>query len=284
MRFSRQIFLPLLAVGGLVVAACGDEDAVPFGASADTLASADSDEPTDTDAPSATDAPAETDAPSATEAPVDIEAPAETASSGDGSDFCDFVDRTRDTDDLLESIGGDPAELEAAMNELRDRVDELRDLVPSEIAGDADVFADAILKLVDALEAADYDILNADLAFLDDDQLDEVITAATERIDELTEKRCGVSLGISDDESSASDPVDDGDDASADDFSLDGGTVREQFIEQFVALGLTLVEATCITDKIDLTNATGIEDDLTEILALFEECGISLSRLAEIGG
>ena len=284
MSRSRQILLPMLAVGGLFVGACGADGSEPFGASADTSAPSATDAPEDTDAPADTDAPVATDAPVDTDAPVATDAPVDTTASsrGDGSDFCNFVERTQDTDALLEAVTGDPAELEVAMKELRDRVNELRDLAPNEIADDVDVFADAILMLVEAFEDAEFNILDADLAFLEDAQLDEIITAATERIDDFSSDRCGLELGVSDDEPSTAEPVDE--DGSDDDFSLDGGTIREQFIDQFVQLGFTVDEATCLAEKIDVTNQNILEGDPAEVLSLFEECDISLSRLAEIGG
>lgn len=264
MRLSRQIILPLLAVGGLVAAACGGDDAEPFGATADTSA------------PSETDVPVATDAPAATDVPAD-------ASSGDGSEFCNFVERTQDTNELLEAIGGDPAMLESSMNELRDRVNELRDVAPSEISGDVDVFADGIVMLVEAFEASDYNILDTDLSFLEDEDLDTAMTTASDRIDELSEARCGVSLGTSGSASDAdADAADD--EQTVDDFDLNEGSIREQLVAQFVAIGFSTAEAECIANNIDPTSPGILGGDESEVLAIFETCDISLSRLAELGG
>ena len=253
MILSLKKFRALLAVGALFVAACGSDDAEPSGASADTQAPADAD----------------------------------VSGHGDGSDFCDFVERTQDTDELLESITGDPAELEEAMTELRSRVEALADVAPGEIGDDVKLFTDGILKLVDALDAADYDFLDADLAFLEDEQLAQSISAATERIDEYSGDRCGIELGVSGDEPSTSDQDDEdvgGDDASGDDFSLEGGTIREQLLEQFVGFGFTQDEANCLVEQIDVSNVDVLAGDPAEVLAMFEDCDIPLTKLAELGG
>jgi hypothetical protein len=53
---------------------------------------------------------------------------------------------------------------------------------------------------------------------------------------------------------------------------------------QFEQMGLTAEEASCLADNLDISQLSGGgTPDTSQILNLFTECGIDLSRLAEIG-
>ena len=51
-----------------------------------------------------------------------------------------------------------------------------------------------------------------------------------------------------------------------------------------MAIGFTQDEAECMADGVDPTDESILSGDQDAILALFEACGIPLSRLAELGG
>jgi hypothetical protein len=117
------------------------------------------------------------------------------------------------------------------------------------------------------LIAADYDILNADLSVLDEDGAGQV---ATENISTYNEQVCG----IADDDDSS-------DDGSG--FETGAGTIREQAVAELVNSGFTQAEAECVFDSFDFTDPD-LGSDPSAMIEVFDECGIDLARLAELGG
>jgi hypothetical protein len=84
-----------------------------------------------------------------------------------------------------------------------------------------------------------------------------------------------------DDDDSGDDTADTVADESGDESSPDDGTLRDQTIVRLVGIGLTEVQAACITDNVpDLEEfvRTG-ESDPTAFLLLVEPCAIDLSLL-----
>ena len=61
------------------------------------------------------------------------------------------------------------------------------------------------------------------------------------------------------------------------------GTIREQAIQGLVEAGFAEDEANCIFDRLDFTDPAAFSDT-TALLEVFSDCGISLDRLAQLGG
>ena len=68
------------------------------------------------------------------------------------------------------------------------------------------------------------------------------------------------------------------------DFNLGDGTIREQLVAQFVSIGMANEEAECIADNLNFGDPAVQSGDIGAMLGVFEECGIGLDRLAELGG
>ncbi len=218
--------------------------------------------------------------------------------SGSGAtaeSWCDFADESDVVDDVFDSLGNDPAEVEAGLKQVEAFVKRLPDEAPAEIADDAKVIADSTQLLIDAFAAADYQLLDADLSFMSDSELEANIEEAGDNIDAYTERECDRPFGDSasstdtendSTESDGTDTVDDSGDTADDseDFDPANGTLREQLIIQFESIGLTTDEATCIADNLDFADPAVQSGDIGAMLGVFEECGIGLDRLAELGG
>jgi hypothetical protein len=187
-------------------------------------------------------------------------------------------------------------DFEAGIIQVQSFVQRLPNEAPDEIKEPAQKLADGTQMLVDALKAADYNILDADLSFLEESTLDAELDAASDKLDAYTETNCDRSFSSDDGESSpATDPdtgvasddtVDAGDDSGEEpgDFNPGDGTIREQLVAQFVSIGLANEEAECIADNLDFGDPAVQSGDIGAMLGVFEECGIGLDRLAELGG
>ena len=159
---------------------------------------------------------------------------------------------------------------------------------PPEIADEAKVIADGTQMLIDAFAAADYSIADADLAFMADSDLDANLEEAGDGMDVYTQANCGRPFGGSDSSSSDDDASDEaGDEGNGDedngDFDPANGTLRDQLITQFESIGLTNAESTCIAENIDFADPAVQSGDIASMLDVFDECGIGLDRLAELG-
>lgn len=206
--------------------------------------------------------------------------------SGSTEEWCSLTDEAdviSGVFDNFEDTATDPAAIETAMTEVEDFLGEVRAAAPSEIADDVDTLADGTQMLVDALAEANYNLLDADLSFLGDDALGDEMDAAGDRIDEYSLEECGRVFGEADTGSDADDPESgDSDTSESDDsdFAPEDGSIREQLAEQFESLGMTSEEATCVAEGVD----PALADDPNSLLAIMGECGISLERIAELGG
>ncbi len=67
-------------------------------------------------------------------------------------------------------------------------------------------------------------------------------------------------------------------------FDPAGGTLREQMVAQFESIGLSSDEASCIASNLDFNDPAVQSGDIASMLSVFEECGIGIDRLAELGG
>ena len=214
--------------------------------------------------------------------------------------WCGFAEESDVVDEIFASLGANVSDLEAGIMQVESFVQRLSDEAPDEIKEPAQKLADGTQMLVDALKAADYNILDADLSFMEDATLDAELDAASDKLDAYTEINCNRSFSSDGGESSpATDPdtgvVSDADaDADADagddsgeepgDFNPGDGTIREQLVAQFVSIGLANEEAECIADNLDFSDPAVQSGDIGAMLGVFEECGIGLDRLAELGG
>ncbi len=199
-------------------------------------------------------------------------------SAGGGSveDWCNALSLSDEGDAIFESLAtDDAATIETNMARIEGIVSDLVDASPPEIADEVSYLADYTRQLRGALADADYSVFDTDLSGLDQARLEQMQTA----LDDFTTRECGRPFGGDDD---VADSGDTGDDDST--FDVGAGTIREQLVQQFVAIGLTQQEAECIADNVDPTDQGVLTGDETAILELFEACDISLSRLAELGG
>ncbi len=206
----------------------------------------------------------------------------DSAGGGTAESWCDFVDEADVVNEIFDALGADPAEVESQLKTVEGFVKRLPNEAPSEIADDAKVMADGNQMLIDAFKAADFNIADADLSFMADDDLDAKLEAASDGLDAYTQKECGRPFGDSDDSDDA-DTGDSGDDGDDNDFDPANGTIREQLISQFESIGLTNEESSCIAGNLDFADPAVQSGDIGSMLSVFEECGIGLDRLAELG-
>lgn len=211
------------------------------------------------------------------------------ASGATAESWCALADESGVLDDVFESLGDDPSQAEAGLKRVEEFVQKLPGAAPAEIADDVKLLAESTELLIDAIADADYQILDADLSILSDTEMEALRDAASDDVDAYTERECGRSFGDDTDSDTApadgdGDLTDDSDDSDSDVFDPANGTLREQLVTQFEALGLSSSEASCIADNLDFSDPTIQSGDIGAMLGVFEECDISLERLAELGG
>jgi hypothetical protein len=206
-------------------------------------------------------------------------------SSGGGTaeSWCDFVAESDVVDEIFDSLGVDPAETESGLKQVEAFVKRLPNEAPPEIADEAKVIADGNQMLIDAFAAADYNIADVDLSFMADSDLEASLEDAGEGLDVYTQANCGRPFGDSDSSNGDVDASDDAADDDDSDFDPTNGTLRDQLIEQFESIGLTNDESSCIAANIDFADPAVQSGDIASMLDVFEECGIGLDRLAELG-
>ena len=197
--------------------------------------------------------------------------------SGDpNSQWCVTNRELDELDDDFENLFlAEPEVVESKLTEMIGLYEAASSLAPPELAGDVAVSLASIKQLEAALIAADYDILNADLSVLEEDGAGQV---ASQNIEAYNEQVCGIPADGDDQTDSATD-----DGASDGGFDPAAGTIREQTVNELVRTGFTQAEAECIIDKIDFTDPD-LGSDPSTMLIVFDECGIDLARLAELGG
>lgn len=158
-----------------------------------------------------------------------------------------------------------PEAAEAFFTEILPKFDAALPLAPDEIASEVALAVDGFHKLGEAFSVAGYDILEADLAILDDD----LIREANDIIDQYGDQVCGIEIESSDESSAA-------------DFDPTSGTITEQLIAQLMQLGLTEEQATCFVDNADFTDPN-FGKDLNVMAELFDQCEIDPTQLAGLG-
>ncbi len=191
--------------------------------------------------------------------------------SGDSNSQWCVANRELDvvSDEFNDLFLAEPEALEAKLTEMLGLVEAAASIVPPELAGDVALSLTAMRQLETALIAADYDILNADLSVLDEDAAGQV---ANDNIEAYNEQVCGI---IDDDDDSTDDDDDDG-------FQAGAGTIRDQAVAELVDSGFTQPEAECVFDNIDFADPE-LGNDPNAMFTVFDDCGIDLTRLSELG-
>ncbi|MCU0259720.1 MAG: hypothetical protein MUE78_01750 [Ilumatobacteraceae bacterium] len=221
--------------------------------------------------------------------------------SASTEDWCDLAREVESTFDEGDAVDfTDPAAVEEQFRSSVEVLQRAADAAPEEISDDVQTTVEAFEELVGLLEDADFDFLAIDQAAFE--EIGVRAEEASANIEEFNETECGIPASGSSDESGSSDDTvaddstgDDstGDDSSGDDSTGDdsssgtlpeSGSIRDMLVQQFTAIGLTEEEATCIADKVDINDPAMTSGDPTAMLDLFEECGIDMARLAELGG
>lgn len=213
------------------------------------------------------------------------------AGGANTASWCDFVVES----DVLNDISLTSSGVEAEIEQLEAFVKRLPGEAPGEIKDAAKKLAEGTQLLVDAVRDADFKVLDADLGFQQDTEREAELDEASDKLDVFTQRECGRSFSgddVADASDDSSDDVsgdvvpaaDDDDTDDTGDFNPAGGTIREQMVAQLSSIGLTEAEATCIADNLDFTDPAAASGDVAAMLGFFEQCGIDLARLADLGG
>ena len=133
--------------------------------------------------------------------------------------------------------------------------------------------SDQFKAFFDELEDADFDFAKIDQTALDNPEAD----AASERIDEF----CGLDTDAGEIDTDTATT----DDAAATDDTGDAvvsgeGTVQDELMRQFTAMGMNEDQANCLVENLDMDEvvANGASDP-SMFLDLFETCDIDLADL-----
>ena len=243
----------LLIAGAVVITGCSSDESAASTEST-TAATSATTEPTTTGPPEAASTTASS-----------------TTAGEEFASWCDVastVDRLSEQSDLVDYT--DPVAVEEYLGEFVPALQAAVAEAPDEIARAVATSADIAGQLRDALAAAEYDMLVADLSLID--ELDPEREAAERAIESFNAEHCGID----------SDPGDRDTVEPDDEFSFSDGSLRDQFIGQLVASGFTLPEAACVFDRLDFSDPSEF-DDPSALFPVFEQCDISAERLEEIG-
>jgi hypothetical protein len=203
--------------------------------------------------------------------------------SGDSnSDWCVASREINDASDELDALEfTNPDSVRDAFEGLIDTIERARSDSPDEIRDAVDTSYDAFITMRDLLRDVDYDLFNVDVQEFESlgiaaDNSSDVITAYNEEV-------CGIEP-----DTPIVEPADPGDDSSdpgdpGSEFDPTSGTIRDQVIQQLVDQGFTGEEAACFFEGI---YGAGLESGASteNPLKIYEDCGIGLDRLADLGG
>ena len=182
-------------------------------------------------------------------------------------------------DDLLEGVDfTDPEALEGAYQSMIDLVEDAAESAPEEVKADIELTVERSKVIFGALSDADFNILDVDQAVFEDPEAE----AASERIEAYNEQ-CGIA---DDDVTDDGDATDDTGADSDDGDTLTGeGTIRDELLRQFTAMGMSEDQANCLVDNLDMEEvAASGADNPSMFLDLFETCDINLAELTPPGG
>ena len=202
--------------------------------------------------------------------------------SGGGSaeSWCPLATDFEAIGDDLDALGpGDPDALRDAFNRGSALLEQAEGAAPAEISDDVSTFVAAFGELDSALRDADFDLFDVDLSALE--EAGERVDSSQDAIDAYNERECGIEAD-SDDDTDGSDDGDESDDSDDGGFDPSAGSLREQLVTTFVDQGFSQDEAECSAEGVD--PAVLAEGDESAILGVFDQCGIDLSRIAELAG
>ena len=127
---------------------------------------------------------------------------AETASTGAGGDFCDLVQSFYDTSTTLDAAfsSGDPAQVEAALAELKPILEGLRDGAPADLKDAAAAQTGGILELITIFEQYEYDVDTAstspEFTDLNARMTTDEMATAQEQLNAYDAEVCGIDNGV----------------------------------------------------------------------------------------
>ena len=260
---AMKKLLVLIAALSLFAMGCKSDttiDATGVGADADAVAAVPDEEPTS--------APTESD-------PGAAKAIRAVAQADNWCEAAAVVDEGVEALDTL--FFGDPVVLERGLTQALAVMTASARLVPNEIADDLDQTIEGFGALVTALDDVNWTFVDLDLSIIE--ELDGAMEVATYNIEAYNFTECGIGLdpGLP--------PViaEDGTTEGSDDLPEFEGTIRDQAVLGLVEAGFTEAEANCLFENLDFTDPAALED-VTALLEVFTDCGISLDRLAQLGG
>lgn len=194
-------------------------------------------------------------------------------------DWCESAAVVDESDELLDTAAFlEPAELEQAFTFFLALATAARSQAPAAIADDVDQSIESFTVLAGELEDAGWSFLDLDLSVLGD--LEEETAIAGYNIEKYNYEQCGVGTDPGEPPTFDDTTTSPGDD---NDIEFDG-TIRDQAVAGLTEAGFSEDEALCLLDKLDLTNPQAAFEDTNELLNVFTECGLSLDRLAQLGG
>jgi hypothetical protein len=172
-----------------------------------------------------------------------------------------------------------PEQLGANLEETRKRMQVAIDYAPDDIRSAVETSAEAYGVLSDAIKNADYVMLDVDLSAMNEVDADPRYEQADDELTAYLFDKCGIGTDPALDV--AADNADNADGGT--DTPLPEGSIRDQLVAELVSAGFTQAEAECLSERTDLLE-TMTSNDLQAITAAFAECGISLERIAQLGG
>lgn len=114
----------------------------------------------------------------------------DTADGGSVASYCDLANKFDEASNQLDEVDfSDPTKLQAAFEEVRTNIEDVRSLIPDEIADDFAVAEEAFLGFIDALEAADWDVSKIDPGLAQEFSSADV-QAATDAMNAYNEANC----------------------------------------------------------------------------------------------
>lgn len=255
---SRRALISLLAIVAalITIAASCDEEAEEE-TSAEVSAEAGDDEASDSVDAGTDDAGSDEQA----------------AAGGDAEEFCVAAAEVDSALDSFDLVSLTPEELEATMAETLAKMQSASDLAPDDIRTAIETSEEGFSLMNTALADANYNMLDLDLAVLDELDADPKYNDAADELSAYLFEQCG--LGTDPALDVGTEP-----DTGTDAPGLEG-TARDQIVTQLVATGFTEAEATCLADTPDLLQVM-TSADTNAILAAFESCGVPPERLLEL--
>lgn len=198
----------------------------------------------------------------------------EQAAAG-GEEFCAAAAEVDSALDSFDLVSLTPEDLESTMTDTLTKMQNAAELAPDDIRPAIETSEEGFSLMNTALAEANYNLLDFDLAVLDQLDADPKYNDAADELSVYLFEQCGL----------GTDPALDVDTDAETGTDAPGleGTAREQIVTQLVATGFTEAEATCLAETPDLLEVMTSADS-TAILAAFESCGIPPERLLELGG